>query len=285
VLASRVIAQKPLKNRSFSCGGFMALPSDKSILLIVDAKKLRRACLVSHFRNWAESRTLDVVPLDPSQLLDKLREALQNCRMVILSLGASCVADTATLIKSVRLASRASIVVLSDNEVPGEIVAAVEAGAAGFFSMDLDPGLTQSALGFILDGGSYFPSPAIRPLYLERSQANDDGNEIASIDPPDDEVRCFQANTANCLTPRQQEVLKLLKMGESNKIIGRHLGMTEATVKVHVRHIMRKFGASNRIQVAICAICPDTASCPDASAPDPVSLPALDVHTPARRVT
>jgi predicted transcriptional regulator len=48
-------------------------------------------------------------------------------------------------------------------------------------------------------------------------------------------------------------VLKLLRTGLSNKLIARELGMTEATVKVHVRHAMRKLGASNRTEAAIIA--------------------------------
>jgi DNA-binding NarL/FixJ family response regulator len=53
------------------------------------------------------------------------------------------------------------------------------------------------------------------------------------------------------LTVRQKAVLEPLSRGESNKAIARRLGLREGTVKVHVRQIMRKFGVSNRTQVAI----------------------------------
>ncbi len=53
------------------------------------------------------------------------------------------------------------------------------------------------------------------------------------------------------LTERQGQVANLLKDGLPNKLIARHLGMTEATVKVHVRQIMRKLGVHNRTQVAL----------------------------------
>jgi len=55
------------------------------------------------------------------------------------------------------------------------------------------------------------------------------------------------------LTTRQNEVLCRLRFGISNKHIARELNMQEATVKVHVRQIMRKFGAANRTQVALLA--------------------------------
>jgi DNA-binding NarL/FixJ family response regulator len=48
-------------------------------------------------------------------------------------------------------------------------------------------------------------------------------------------------------------VLALLGRGESNKGIARRLNIREGTVKVHVRHIMRRMGAANRTQVAIVA--------------------------------
>jgi DNA-binding NarL/FixJ family response regulator len=53
------------------------------------------------------------------------------------------------------------------------------------------------------------------------------------------------------MTDRQQAVLECLCQGLSNKVIGRQLNMTEMTVKVHVREIMRKLGVGNRTQVAI----------------------------------
>ena len=55
------------------------------------------------------------------------------------------------------------------------------------------------------------------------------------------------------MTARQWEVLERLRQGESNKLIGRQLKLRESTVKVHIRQIMRKLGATNRTQAALCA--------------------------------
>ena len=54
-------------------------------------------------------------------------------------------------------------------------------------------------------------------------------------------------------TERQYAVLACLCQGDPNKVIGRKLGMTETTVKVHVREIMRKLGVCNRTQVVVSA--------------------------------
>ena len=53
------------------------------------------------------------------------------------------------------------------------------------------------------------------------------------------------------LTQRQQEVLFCLREGQPNKVIARSLGMSEATVKVHLRDVMRKLGVKNRTQAAL----------------------------------
>ena len=55
------------------------------------------------------------------------------------------------------------------------------------------------------------------------------------------------------LTPRQLEVLKLLCEGLSNKLIGRRLGISSATVKLHVASILRALQVSSRLQAVIVA--------------------------------
>lgn len=56
------------------------------------------------------------------------------------------------------------------------------------------------------------------------------------------------------LTPREEEVLELLIAGDSNKGIANLLGISEATVKMHVKNILTKMGLKNRTQAAVWAI-------------------------------
>jgi DNA-binding NarL/FixJ family response regulator len=58
----------------------------------------------------------------------------------------------------------------------------------------------------------------------------------------------------NNLTPRQMAVLQHLKLGKANKLIAYELEMSESTVKVHVRNIMKKMNAKNRTEVACRAL-------------------------------
>jgi two-component system, NarL family, nitrate/nitrite response regulator NarL len=53
------------------------------------------------------------------------------------------------------------------------------------------------------------------------------------------------------LTPREREILSYLVEGHSNKVIAGYLGVTEATVKVHLKSVLRKINVANRTQAAI----------------------------------
>ena len=56
------------------------------------------------------------------------------------------------------------------------------------------------------------------------------------------------------LTPREAEVLTLITRGYSNKLIARDLDLTVGTVKVHVKHLLKKLGLKTRVEAAVWAI-------------------------------
>jgi len=55
------------------------------------------------------------------------------------------------------------------------------------------------------------------------------------------------------LSPREREILMLIAKGDSNKHIARELDIAETTVKIHVQHILRKLGLTNRVHAAVYA--------------------------------
>ena len=61
-------------------------------------------------------------------------------------------------------------------------------------------------------------------------------------------------NSNGTFTSRELAVIQAIRRGKSNKIIAYQLNMCESTVKVHVRHIMKKLHARNRTEVAIRAV-------------------------------
>ena len=56
------------------------------------------------------------------------------------------------------------------------------------------------------------------------------------------------------LTERERQVLKMIASGHSNKMIGRKLGITEGTVKVHVKNLLAKLGLRSRVEAAVWAL-------------------------------
>jgi DNA-binding NarL/FixJ family response regulator len=55
--------------------------------------------------------------------------------------------------------------------------------------------------------------------------------------------------TSQILSAREMQVLRLLRQGKANKVIAADLGVSESTVKAHIRHIMNKLGAANRTHI------------------------------------
>ena len=220
---------------------------EKPHIVIIDSKKLRQAGIVHLLDAWAGASGLTVSAVELASLIERHRAA--GCAMVILSVGSASVEDPQqqAFIKCTRkLMPRAPLVILSDREEPKEVCAAFEAGAAGFMPTSIDPSVALQALSFIKGGGSFFPPSALHrempSVATQVAVEGPDRTDISSLRPP---LR---------LSAKQRDVFRLLRQGQSNKVIASQLGVSEATVKVHLRCIMRKLGVANRTQVAIAAM-------------------------------
>ncbi len=117
------------------------------------------------------------------------------------------------------------IVVVSSSSDPIDSQRALEAGAQGYISKAMTSEDMLNAIRLMLYNGV-----SIHPSYPEMVQG--------SLD---------------TLTPRQYEVLMRMCNGESNKRIALNLGLSENTVKLHVRAILHALNAENRTQAVIIA--------------------------------
>jgi DNA-binding NarL/FixJ family response regulator len=224
---------------------------------IIDAKELRRASITSLFEAWARAEKLRLTSFTP----DQAHEALQadtDVRMLIFSIGGESIAERQNLqqLKVLRaLAPKVPLVIISDRDDANDITAAFTAEAQGFINSGMPSALAFQTLSFILNGGSYFPPSAMHQLPARSEQAE------PPVGPTEDSKSEHGGGSSqsrsnlesHCvnLTARQQEVLDQLRLGESNKMIARRLGMTEGTVKVHIRQMMRKCQVANRTQLAL----------------------------------
>lgn len=208
-------------------------------IVLVDKTELRRAAFTTLLESWTQPAHLSVLGASPES---DFSEDVQNksLRLVMVNVGALPInsPEAQTWIETVRAhLPGVPMVILSDRDDPQEAIEAFRAGVRGFIPTNSEIAMVHRILSFILGGGSFFPPKALLNVgHIPGRQIEDEAHGQASGLP---------------LTARQQEVIDLLVQGKSNKLIARELDMQEATVKVHVRHIMRKLGVSNRTQAAL----------------------------------
>jgi DNA-binding NarL/FixJ family response regulator len=146
------------------------------------------------------------------------------------------------------------IVAIADSMDAEQILDAIERGLNGYIPNTLELRLVIEALRYVIAGGTFVPAePVLASLdtaSYPRLQHNPPTGAPAS--------RAVGTNGTtpaflNTLTPRESAVMEGVRQGHSNKQIARELDLREPTVKVHIRHIMRKLGVRNRTQVALIA--------------------------------
>ncbi|WP_232316420.1 helix-turn-helix transcriptional regulator [Candidatus Burkholderia verschuerenii] len=113
----------------------------------------------------------------------------------------------------------------------------MSAGATGIIPRALDPVLVLRALEMVTIGGHYIPPDIIDPqlgreLLARRGQAKPLATRRLRPDVD--------------LSPRQEQIMRCVHMGSTNKMIAKMLGISEGTVKIHLTVIFQLLGATNR---------------------------------------
>ncbi len=130
---------------------------------------------------------------------------------------------------------RAQIVVIGTDADDTYIECVISAGAKGFIPATAPPEEFRQALDNVSDGSIWAPRKVLSRLVGKRVSDYNTGATDGTAGVP--------------LTPRENEVLKLLLSGQANREIGAHLGIDSTTVKSHLGRIMRKAGVMNRIEL------------------------------------
>lgn len=128
----------------------------------------------------------------------------------------------------------ALIVVVSMIEDRKTILHAIDLGASGYIPKTMSRDDMIKALHAVLEGEVYLPRTL---LAIEEGAV----------------PRSAPAASLAVLTHRQQEVLALVAQGKTNAQIAQALGMTDATVRLHVSGILKRLGLTNRTQAALYA--------------------------------
>lgn len=132
------------------------------------------------------------------------------------------------------------IVMLTTSRDESDVVQSLQGGANGYLLKDMEPDDLITALDNIVKGNTVV-APELTMVLARAVQG----------EPPPASGR--QKNLAD-LTPRESEILCLLAEGQSNKVIARNLGITDGTVKLHVKAILRKLEVHSRVEAAVIAV-------------------------------
>ena len=132
------------------------------------------------------------------------------------------------------------VVMLTTSRDESDVVNALQNGARGYLLKDMEPDELITALNDIVAGKTVV-APELAIVLAKAVQG-----EVATATP--------SHRALAELTPRELEILCHLAEGQSNKVIARNLGISDGTVKLHVKAILRKLGVHSRVEAAVIAV-------------------------------
>ena len=143
------------------------------------------------------------------------------------------------------------VVMLTVSEDGQDLAAALRHGAQGYLLKTIDGDLLSEAIRRAARG-----EPVVSPEMMGKLVAAFQSHGAPEAPPapmPPADAAAAAPNGVTPLSPREEDVLREIARGASNKEIARTLDIAETTVKIHVQHILRKLGLSSRVQAAVYA--------------------------------
>jgi two-component system nitrate/nitrite response regulator NarL len=128
------------------------------------------------------------------------------------------------------------VMILTMSDAEADLAGALRAGVRGYLLKDMSPDDVVEAIRRVA-AGELVVAPAMTAKMIG----------ILQQGPHEHEAK----NTLKTLTEREREILQLLARGESNKAIAQALGISNDTVKQHVRHILTKLNLTSRVEAAV----------------------------------
>ncbi len=163
----------------------------------------------------------------------KILDKEHNIDMVIVDLDMPDMRWEDGIEEIKKKAPNSSMVVISASEDIRNIRKILATGIKGYIPKRSEPKIMHNALKLILEGGTYIP-----PALIENSAEHSTSG--------------YKSN-GKTLTNRQSQVLDLIAQGKSNKQIAYEMGVSEATVKLHINALLRSLKVNNRTQAVVTA--------------------------------
>lgn len=210
---------------------------DKDIaVLVIDPSPLGRSCtlaVLDHAVGLRARGTSDIAGTPEGEKPDLL--LFQGFRA-----GSANASRAVQLTDAAARWPDAAMIVMADGDETEDVLDSLRHGARGFLTNDVGLDLLVEAIHVVRRDLMVYPSHILQVVR----------DALAGNGPARTENRGnIDHRRFHGLTPRQQDVLRLLALGLSNKLIARQLLISESTVKVHIRAIMEQAGARNRTQI------------------------------------
>lgn len=199
-------------------------------LVLICKSNLDRECLRHSLLNTG--LRIPVVCFETTEVSD-MDAADINAAVLLLHIGARKVTDpdVSAEIKTLKADwDPVPVILLSESEDWEQIVCAIELGVRGFIPTSVGVKICVEAVHLAMAGGIFIPATCITGRAQTQKTSHHD--------------------LSGLFTAREIQVIHLLRQGKANKTIAYELNMSESTVKVHMHNIMKKFGATNRTEVA-----------------------------------
>ncbi|RUO76105.1 two-component system response regulator NarL [Idiomarina seosinensis] len=154
--------------------------------------------------------------------------------LIVLDLNMQGMDGIETLKKLRDAGVTSRIIMLTVSDADDDVVAAITNGADGYLLKDMEPEQLLEQIHRAVTGKMVL-SEAITEILATalRQPAKTPSSQLSS------------------LTNREYEILSLIAKGMSNKVIARELDISDGTVKVHVKHLLKKLGLRSRVEAAV----------------------------------
>jgi DNA-binding NarL/FixJ family response regulator len=243
------------------------LENGKDAIILIDDETLSQDCLAEAMR----SAFPQTIILGAPSINELPRPNGSSVALVLMKIKLQPIVrdGLASDIRTIaRYLPRVPIVVITASDDAVSVGTAIAAGAQGVIPVTASLKIAVAALQLVMAGGTYYPrnvmdSTQVRedmfgtpsrvdPLLPASAQPRSPSMPASVANEGAEPPRVEDANgLATTFTAREADVLAALQKGRSNKWIAHHLNLSENTVKVHIRHIMRKLHATNRTEAVI----------------------------------
>jgi len=219
--------------------GAMGAPVEAgpALLFFIDRQRMGRDCiskqLASLLSEWR------VEPISEAGELHRHVNWERSSALILnvhgTSMGSPEAAEEMAMLAE--LAPGVPVLIMSELCDASEVRLAFGLGARGYLPTSLAISEVTAIVRLVAQGGTYVPASILASLF-------ENHRSPPTQTPDETEWPCS-------FSPRQLQVLERLNEGKQNKVIAYELGMAESTVKVHIRHMMKKLSARNRTQLVL----------------------------------